>query len=196
MELPVQVTFRHLDYSSAIARAVRKRAALLDKFYGRITACRVMIEPSTRRQRQGNLWHIRVGITVPGAELIVRRSPPKRQADEDIYVAIGEAFDAARRELEDYVRLNFRGRQRSRQIPTIGRVIRLFPNEDCGFLESSSSDHEEIYFHRNSVLNHNFDRLEVGSKVQYAQEQGEKGPQASTVKLVRKKRRPPHPQAA
>jgi cold shock CspA family protein len=63
-----------------------------------------------------------------------------------------------------------------------GRVIRLFREEGYGFLETP--DGREIYFHRNSVLHPGFDRLEIGTEVRFAEEEGEKGPQASTVAIV------------
>ena len=46
-------------------------------------------------------------------------------------------------------------------------------------------DGREIYFHRNSLLNGNFDKLEVGDEVRFSEEMGDQGPHASTVHLVR-----------
>jgi len=66
--------------------------------------------------------------------------------------------------------------------PPHGRVIRLFPDQGYGFI--AAPDGRELYFHRNSVLSGGFEKLEVGSEVSYAEEEGEKGPQASTVKPV------------
>jgi cold shock CspA family protein len=53
-----------------------------------------------------------------------------------------------------------------------------------GFLESN--DGQEVYFHRNSVLGDGFSRLHVGSRVTFAEEMGEKGPQATTIRLLGK----------
>jgi hypothetical protein len=41
---------------------------------------------------------------VPGAALVINRDPGQDQAHEDVYVAMRDAFDAAERRLEDYVR--------------------------------------------------------------------------------------------
>jgi cold shock CspA family protein len=92
-----------------------------------------------------------------------------------------DAFDTARRKLEDYVR---RRRQavKAHEVPPHGRVSRLFPQEDYGFIETP--DGREIYFHRHSVLHDAFERLQVGAEVTFAEEEGKKGPQASTVRLV------------
>jgi cold shock CspA family protein len=64
-----------------------------------------------------------------------------------------------------------------------GTVVRLDELGEFGFLETS--DGREIYFHRNSVLD-GFEHLSVGSRVSFAEEMGEKGPQASTVRLLGK----------
>jgi len=61
-------------------------------------------------------------------------------------------------------------------------VVKIFPGEGYGFLEDDEG--REIYFHRNSVLDGAFQRLEVGSEVRFAEEAGEKGPQASSVGLI------------
>lgn len=187
MQAPVQVSFRHLGYSPFIASAVRKRAKRLEKFYPRITSMRVMIEPSQGRRKQGNLYHLRIDITVPGREIVVRRDPSERHAHEDIYVAIRDAFDAARRQLEDHVRIHYRKKQRHHEEPMHAKVLRIFPGEDYGFLQSE--DGREIYFHKNSVLNQGFDQLQIGEEVRFVEEPGEKGPQATTVDRVGKEGR-------
>jgi cold shock CspA family protein len=63
-------------------------------------------------------------------------------------------------------------------------VLRLVPQEDYGIIQSSTG--KEVYFHRNSVLHDDFDSLTVGCEVRYAEEAGEKGPQASTVAPIGK----------
>jgi cold shock CspA family protein len=106
------------------------------------------------------------------------------QADEELPVAIREAFDAMRRRLEDYVRQQ-RGSIKTHEAPLLsGRVTKLFRPEGYGFLETL--DGREIYFHGNSVLAPGFDRLEIGTEVRFAEEQGAEGPQASTVYQISK----------
>jgi cold shock CspA family protein len=101
---------------------------------------------------------------------------------KDIYVVIRDAFKEARRQLQDYVR-RARGQTKIHEPMPAGRVSKLFPDEDYGFLETA--DEREIYFHRNSVLNRAFDRLKIGSSVSFTEEIGEKGAQASTVRPLR-----------
>ena len=184
MEIPVQVSFRHIEYSAAVATAIRKRAAKLEKFFNRIIAMRVVIEPSGRRQRQGRLYHLRIDMTVPGGEIVVRRDPSLRQSHENIYVAIRDAFDVARRQLEDYVRIHFHGKQKHRELPMHGVVKHILADGEGGFL--LTQDGRDIFFHRNSVLNDGFDRLKTGDEVRFSEEMGDKGPQATTVERVGK----------
>ena len=178
MELPLQVTLRDVSPSEAVEGYIRERAAKLEVFYDRIMSCRVVVEAPVRHHRKGGPFKVRIDLTVPGDELVVNR-----QTDEDIYVAIREAFDAARRRLEDYVRRQ-RGSVKAHEAPPLARVSKLFPEEGYGFLETP--DGTEIYFHSNSVLGAGFDRLEIGTEVRFVEEQGEKGPQASTVTVIGK----------
>ncbi len=186
MQLPLQVTFRNMEPSEAVERAVREKAAKLERFYERIMGCRVVLEAVTRRHHQGNLYRVRIDLTVPGRELVVSREPGKDHAHEDVYVAIRDAFDAMRRQLEDYARKR-RGEVKHHEAPPHGRIAQLFP--DHGFIETP--DGREIYFHRNSVLNGGFDHLQVGTEVAFTEEEGIKGPQASTVRPLGKHHYPP-----
>lgn len=180
MELPLQVTLHDISPSAAVEDYIRGRAAKLDAFYDRIMSCRVVVEAPARHHRKGGPFKVRIDLTVPGDELVVNR-----QADEDLYVAIRDAFDAARRRLEDYSRRQ-RGSVKAHESPPQARVSKLFLEEGYGFLEMP--DGAEVYFHRNSVLGEGFDRLEIGTEVRYVMEQGDKGSQASTVTVIGKQR--------
>ncbi len=184
MTIPIQVSFRHLTYSPFVALAVRKKVARLEKYFPAIMSVRVLLEPSELKRHQGNLYHVRIDVVVPGRKLVVRRDPSEHHAHEDIYVCIRDAFEAVRRQLEDYARIHFRGKQRHHEIPKHGKVTRLFPNEQCGFLETPEG--REIYFHQNSVLNEEFGELKMGEEVRFVEERGDKGPQASTVDRIGK----------
>ncbi len=83
--------------------------------------------------------------------------------------------------IEDYVR-ELRGAVKTHEAAALGRV-RLEPELDYGFLETP--DNREIYFHRNSVLGPGFDKLEIGAEVRFVEEEGEQGPQASTVIMTK-----------
>lgn len=183
MQMPLQISFRDMDPSTAVEAKIRERAAKLDRYYDRIMSCRVIVEAPHRRHHQGKLFHVRVDVTVPQGELVVSREPVERHSHEDVYVAIRDAFNAAQRRLAGYARRQ-RGDVKVHEAPPVSRISKLFSDEGYGFIEIP--DGGEIYFHRNSVLNDAFDRLEVGDEVQCAEEPGEKGPQASTVRLLGK----------
>jgi ribosomal subunit interface protein len=182
MRLPLQISFRNMHHSEAVERAIMERAEKLERFSDQIMGCRVVVE--TRHHRhQGNLYHVRIDLTLPGREIVVGREPALHHACEDVFVAVRDAFDAARRRLEDYARRR-NLRVKVHESPPIGHIARLEYGKGYGFIETS--DGREIYFHRNSILDADFDRLEVGDPVRFHEEAGEEGPQASTVHVERK----------
>lgn len=102
--VPLQITFRNVAQSDLIESYVRERAESLDKFADWIVGCRVVIESPHRRHRQGRLFHVRVEVAVPGADINVRRDPAAKHENEDVFIAIRDAFAAARRRLQDAAR--------------------------------------------------------------------------------------------
>jgi ribosome-associated translation inhibitor RaiA/cold shock CspA family protein len=188
--LPLQITFRHMDPSPALEARIRQRAEELDQFFDRITSCRVVVECRHPRHHQGKLFEVRVDLTVPGREIVVGRDPGANHAHEDAHVAVRDAFDAARRRLEDHAR-DRGGAVKRHAVPDHGRVVRLLPDRDCGFILSIAG--EEIYFHRNSVAGGAFDKLEIGAEVRFVSQPSEsaEGPQASTVVVLGKHHLPP-----
>ncbi len=97
MKLPLQITSRNVSLSESAEQAIREKAAKLDQFYDRIMGCRVLVESPHRHQHQGNQYNVRIDITVPGSEFVI-----KREENEDLNVAIRDAFDAAQRKVKDY----------------------------------------------------------------------------------------------
>ncbi len=184
MPLPLQVTFRNMVPSEAVERRIWEHIEGLGRFSDRIMGCRVVVEARHRRRHQGNLFHIRIDMTVPGGEIVVSREPALHQAHEDVYVAFRDAFDAVRRRLEDHERRH-RRQVKAHDIPPRGRIAFLDYANGYGFIETP--DGREIYFHRNSVLDADFDRLDVGDLVRFHEEAGEKGPQASTVQMAERR---------
>lgn len=97
MKLPLQITSRNVSLSDAAEQAIREKAAKLDHFYDRIMGCRVLVEAPHRHQNQGNQYNVRLDITVPGSEIVI-----KREENEDLYIAIRDAFEAAQRKVKDF----------------------------------------------------------------------------------------------
>lgn len=174
MQSPLEITLRDIPESPAVEARIRDKVAKLERFFERISSCRVTVESPQHRKHQGKLYSVHIDITVPGGgELVVNRVQ-----NEDIYVAIRDAFSAATRQLEDHSRVQ-RGDVKEHPVPGPARVVRLFPAQGYGFLETP--DRREIYFHRNSVLDPGFEQLNVGAEVQYIEEQGNEGPTARMV---------------
>ncbi|MEN8175083.1 MAG: HPF/RaiA family ribosome-associated protein [Pseudomonadota bacterium] len=183
MKLSPEITFRGVPPSDALEANIRQKVEKLDRFFPHIMGCRVVVEAHHRHHHQGNLYRVCVDLTVPGRELVVNRTRDKHQAHEDVYVAVRDAFDAARRQLEDYSR-KLRGDVKNHKVPSHGRIVELVPDADFGRIETP--DARLVYFHRNSVLGTDFAKLEEGNEVRFAEEQGEKGPQASSVHVIGK----------
>ncbi len=181
MQVPLEITFRNLGRSEAIEAEARERALELERFVPEIISCRVTIEAPHRRKRKGKLYRVLVDVRVPGAEIVACRDPDKDSSHEDVYVAMRDAFDAARRQLEDRIRIA-RGKVKSREGPPRGTIEGLYPERDFGRI--TTPEGRLIYFHRNSVVNADFDGLAVGDEVRFNEEDGDDGPQASTVHLV------------
>lgn len=205
MQSPLQITFRNLTPSATIEEWVRTEADKLDSFYNRVMGCRVAIEVPHRHHRKGSPYHIRIDLTVPGEEIVVKREPSlshrARQLGEteikkrlevktphkNLRAAINDAFRAAGRRLQDYARRQ-RGDVKSHPSLQVARVGKILQDQGYGFL--TSDDGRGIYFHKNSVLNGAFSHLKVGTRVSFVEELGEKGPQASTVRTISRERIP------
>jgi ribosomal subunit interface protein len=176
---PIQVTYRDFEPTEALTEYIHKRAQKLDHVHDRLTSCRVVVETPHRHHKHGDRYHVRVDLTLPGGELVVGSKPSANGTREDVYACIDDVFDDAVHALKEHLRKHGEERRHRHEGATHGRVVKLFSYEGYGFLESKEG--VEIYFHKNAVLHHGFDRLEVGQEVRYVEEMGEKGPQASTV---------------
>jgi cold shock CspA family protein len=205
MQSPLQITFRNITPSATIEEWVRTEAVKLDSFYNRVMGCRVTIEVPHRHHRKGSPYHIRIDLTVPGEEIVVKREPSLshraqqlgetdikkhlevRTPHKNLRAAINDAFRAAGRRLQDHARRQ-RGDIKSHSPLQVARVGKILQGEGYGFL--TSDDGRGIYFHKNSVLNGAFSHLKVGTRVSFVEELGEKGPQASTVRTISKERSP------
>lgn len=99
MQTPLQLTIRDVEHSAALETHIRDKVAKLEEFFKHITSCRVVVEVPHKHHQQGKQFNVRIDIGVPGSEIVVNRDHA-----EDVYVALRDAFDAAKRRLEDYAR--------------------------------------------------------------------------------------------
>ena len=180
MQIPLQITFKDMEHSDAVEAKIREKAQKLENFAKHIMSCRVVIEEPHRHHHQGNLFSIKIDVTIPGHEIVASKQSDQDHSHEDAYVAIRDAFDAVRRQLQDFVRKQ-RGDVKVHEVAPQGVIKELFSEMDYGIIETT--DGREIYFHRNSLINFDFDDLEIGNHAHFSEEAGEKGPQASSVHI-------------
>lgn len=185
MQNSLQITFRGMEQSDAVESRIRAKMAGLERFARDITSCRVTVEAPHQHHHKGGLYCVRIDLRLPSGEIVVNRENHQDHAHEDVYVAIRDAFDAAGRQLEDYVRRQ-RGDVKSHEVPPHGKVSKLFRDDGYGFIETS--DGTDVYFHENAVAEGAFGTLHVGDEVRLvvAPGEGERGPQASTVTRIGK----------
>ena len=116
MQLPLQIVFHGMPRSEALEARIRESAAKIEHFHGRITSCHVTVEPCGHHRQQGRLYAARIELRAPlRAELIA-----SRHEDEDVFVAVRDAFDALRRQLQDSVRQG-RGDVKAHSAPGTGK---------------------------------------------------------------------------
>ncbi len=181
MQVPLEITFRGMDRSEAVDIEIRKHVDSLEIACDRITSCHVTLELPHRHKTHGKQFEVRIIIAVPGRDLVVSHRPGKDETHTDAHLAIRHAFRAMRRELEDYVR-KIRGDVKAHEPLPHAKVSELFPLGDYGFIKTFEG--LRLYFHRNAVVDGRFDELDIDSEVSFREELGDKGPQASTVRLA------------
>jgi ribosome-associated translation inhibitor RaiA len=103
MAFVLHIAFRNMDASAAAEALVRQRAEELEHFSDRVTTCRVVLDCVHRQNHLGKLYHVHVDLTLPGGTIVVNRDTGNH-AHDDLQVAIRDAFEAARRQLQEYVR--------------------------------------------------------------------------------------------
>ena len=175
MQLPLEILFHGMERSDAVESAAQRKAQHLERFCGDIMSCRVVVDLLQKHRNQGRPFGVRIDLTLPGRELVVNRVE-----HEDVYVALRDAFDDMKRQLEEAVRQR-RGdvKQHARELH--GEVVRL--NEDDGYGFIRTPDGDEYYFGRNNLAGARFEQLSIGTAVQFISELAAQGPQARRVSL-------------
>ena len=175
MNQPLQISAHKFTLTESIRDAIQERAGKLDSLYDKIISCRVVVDIPHQHKNTGILYNAQIDLTIPGRELVVTNEP-----HEDLYVAINDAFDAMERQLKEQ-ESKIRGHIKHHEEAAMAFVSQIFPEEGFGFI--TTPEGREIYMHKNSVVNDQFDDLRVGTKVRFIESMGDKGPQASTVKI-------------
>ncbi len=175
MKTPLQITLCDIEQSDALEAHIREKAQKLETFFEPIMSCRVVVEMPHQHKHQGKVFNVRIDIGVPGSEIVVNRDH-----HEDVYVALRDAFDAAKRKLEDYAR-KLHGETKAHPTEYVGQVVRLFPEEGYGFIQRA--DGEELYFNADNLVNVRFDQLKEGDEVKFIEAFAAEGLQAKRVSM-------------
>ncbi len=183
MDVPLEISFRGVQRLDEIDELIREKAGRLEKVCDYINSCRIAVEKPHVHQESGGEYRVRIDVTVPpGHEIVAERTSRHGDMHVELQQVIRESFSAAERQLKELVEKQ-RGEVKEHPAQQAAALVRkLFPEEDYGFLETA--DGREIYFHRNSVAGDRFDELRVGSGVNFVEEEGKEGPQATTVRIV------------
>ncbi len=180
MKVPLTISYHGIEKREDIDALIREEASKLERFNDHINSCRISIDQVTGRIENGG-YRITIDMRVaPGHEIVVKHEPKDSKEQPAIQAIIRDGFKTARERLR---RLSEQQRQEVKSHPeqqVQAAIARL--QDDHGFLRSA--DGRDIYFHRNSVIDADFDDLRIGAGVAFSEEMGENGPQASSVRLV------------
>jgi len=99
MQTPPEIVFEGVPATPHIKDAVDAHLAELERRWGRITACRVVVKGPGQRHRKGGLYDVRIRLALPdGREVNVARTPPADERHSDLTFAVDDAFKHARRQ--------------------------------------------------------------------------------------------------
>jgi cold shock CspA family protein/ribosome-associated translation inhibitor RaiA len=188
MQIPPEIAFHNIEKSDWVEDAVRDHVARLEGIYGRLTTCRVRIDQRAKNSKRTVPPVVRIEMSVPGhKDIVVAHEPDHLQRkfqSPDLRNAINEAFRIAERRLRDFKDVRTRHaavEQHESANEFLGQVAELHPENDHGFLMTKEGS--LLYFHRNSVLSGDFDKLTRGQDVYYVEAVGDTGPTASKVRV-------------
>lgn len=186
MEVPMEVSYQNVTKTDFLEQILNRQVEKLQRFAPNMIACRIALEMTQKQQSQASLFHIRIEVSLPGKKRLTTSSDPTYVREDDqqeMRTVIRNTFGAMEKRLKKTESI------KRREVKTHSEprafVAKLYPEEGYGFLKPGNTD-EEIYFHANSVLHNDFERLEIGTEVRYEQEMGEEGLQASSVQIVDK----------
>ena len=114
MTIPTNITFRHMETSTAVETRVHELAQHLGVFSDRILSCRVVVDSPHRHHHQGKVFAVKLQLELPGEDVVVDMERPQRDGHEDVYVVLRDAFDAAKRQLQQRMAA-LRGEEKRRE---------------------------------------------------------------------------------
>lgn len=183
MQVPLELSFQHIEPEDEIKDYVRERVDYLGQLYDGITSCRVHIALPQYSKQSGHSYAITIEVRVPGTELVVSDRKGDRPEHQYLRTALRDAFAIIERDLKIY-RQKMRGEVKTVEGMLQGKIVEI--RHDRDFRQIQANDGRLIYFHRNSVVDGDFDALKSGETVELVarHDDSEIGPQASTVRPI------------
>lgn len=177
--IPFEVTYHGMEASPVAEEQILAGMERLERLNAKVLHANVALARRAVRSAAAGIYEVKIRLSVPGPDIHVSRTPPAHVESENLVTAIGEAFERARRSIIEQREI-VRGEVKAHGAVTRGEVTDVFP--DHGFIRGE--DGRIVYFHRNSVLQDDWNAVEVGSHVRFADEPGEEGPHATAVTLL------------
>lgn len=188
MQIQPEIAFHNIEKSDWAEEQILDHIERLEEIYDRLIACRVRVDQTNDNTNHTIPPVVRIEISVPGhKDIVVAHEPDHLQRKfqaPDLKNAINEAFRIAGDRLGRYKdQLTDRTAAGTHEAASelLGQVAEITPSEDFGFLLTASGG--LLYFHRNSLLTGDFDRLRRGNEVYYVEDVGDTGPIATKVRV-------------
>ena len=188
MQAPIEIAFHNIEKADWAEDAIRDHVARLEQMFDRLTTCRVRVDQRANNSNNTIPPVVRIELSVPGhRDIVVAHEPDRLQRKfqaPDLHNAINEAFRIAERRLgqfKDQLKDRTAAGRHEAANGMLGQIAEITPAQDFGFLLTASGG--LLYFHRNSVLAGDFDRLEVGDQLHYVEDMGDTGPIATKVRV-------------
>jgi ribosome-associated translation inhibitor RaiA len=188
LQVPLEISFHNMESSNWAEQEIRERAAVLETIYDRLVSCRVRVDQRATHNNDTIPPVVRIEMGIPGRpDLVVSHEPDhllQKYQHPDLHKAINEAFRIAERQLRAYKDKSTdytKDLRHEAEQQNLGQVTELVPERDFGFLLTKEGG--LLYFHRNSVLNGDFDKLKLRDEVYYVEDVGDTGPIATKVRV-------------
>jgi ribosome-associated translation inhibitor RaiA len=162
VQLPLQITYRDMEPTPGMDAAIRDKVDHLQRYHPRIVRCHVVVDAPHSSQHHPHHFRVMFNITIPGKEIVAAKENHDKPEQRDFYISLRDSYEAARRQLEAE-REKAQGHTKVHEVPPHGRVSKLFPGQDYGFV--FMPDGNEVYFHRNAVVEGSWEDIEVGDEV-------------------------------
>lgn len=184
METEPQIVFERMDSSEPLRQRVLEELEKLEKFFGRITSARVSLSKPPQEHQKGELYRTNIHLVLPGGrEVAVSNNPHAGRAEHNLYSSVQDAFDVARRQLQDEVRvMEGNVKAHGAVAEQTGQVVRIFPEDGYGFIVTPAG--HEVFFSQRKVKHNGFRGLQIGTRVYFEEELGDQGPVATSVRIA------------